>query len=177
MKLITKTAIAALASLSLVSMAQAADAGTDTAKKENKPTFLISKGTSYQQLSYDLKKHGYKLVWGVRADPTFKVKKYDSYQEQILATVSRLNEVVGGNEDNGNLVQGLVCPKKKTVVITLSSYTNSVVDTDGHGCNLLSEPPKEESNFYGYPLSGGNTYQAAGPSNNGGNVGPMIIQR
>ncbi len=171
MKLITKTALALLTAISFSSTAFAIES-TDTNKTEEKPAFLISKGTSYQQLSYDLKKHGYKLVWNVRIDPTFEVKKYKTYQEQILATVKRLNEVTAGNENNANLVQGLVCPKKKTVVITLSGYTNGVVDSDGYGCNLISEPPKENAGFANYQY-----YQAAGPSSNNGNVGPMIIQR
>ena len=172
MKLITKTAIAMLAALSFTSTAFAVE-NADTSKKEKEPAFLMRKGTSYQQLSYDLKKHGYKLVWNVRIDPTFEIKKYNTYQEQILATVKRLNEVAAGNENNANLVQGLICPKKKTVVITLSGYTNGVVDSDGYGCNLVSEPPKKQSmGFANYQQ-----YQAAGPSSNTGNVGPMIIQR
>jgi len=172
MKLITKTAIAMFAALSFSSAAFAVE-NTDANSKEKEPAFLVSKGTSYQQLSYDLKKHGYKLVWNVRIDPTFEVKTYKTYQEQILATVKRLNEVAAGNENNANLVQGLVCPKKKTVVITLSGYTNGVVDSDGYGCNLISEPPKKQSmGFANYQY-----YQAAGPSTNTGNVGPMIIQR
>lgn len=170
MKLITKTAIAMFAALSFSSAAFAVENG-DTNNKEKEPAFLVSKGTSYQQLSYDLKKHGYKLVWNVRIDPTFEVKTYKTYQEQILATVKRLNEVAAGNENNANLVQGLVCPKRKTVVITLSGYTNGVVDTDGYGCNLISEPPKKQS------IANYQYYQAAGPSTNTGNVGPMIIQR
>lgn len=173
MKLITKTAMVILASISLNSMAFATE-NTDLNKKDKEPAFLVSKGTSYQQLSYDLKKHGYKLVWNVRIDPTFEVKKYKTYQEQILATVKTLNERVSGNENNANLVQGLICPKKKTVVITLSGYTNGVVDSDGYGCNLLSEPPKANNNL-GYASLP--AYQAAGPSNNSSGVGPMIIQR
>jgi len=171
MKLITKTALALLTAISFSSTAFAIES-TDTTKNEEKPAFLMSKGTSYQQLSYDLKKHGYKLVWNVRIDPTFEVKKYKTYQEQILATVKRLNEVTAGNENNANLVQGLVCPKKKTVVITLSGYTNGVVDSDGYGCNLISEPPQQNSGLASYQY-----FQAAGPSSNTGNVGPMIIQR
>lgn len=177
MKLITKTTLAIIAALSLNSVAFAADTSTttDTKKSENKPTYLISKGTSYQQLSYDLKKKGYKLVWNVRSDPTFEVKKYKTYQDQILATVKRLNEVMAGSEENGNLVQGLVCPKNKTVVITLSGYTNGVVDKDGFGCNLISEPPKETLGYLSY--SGLPSYQAAGPAQQSNGVGPMIIQR
>lgn len=122
----------------------------DDKKEEKKPKFVISKGTAYQQLSYDLRKEGYKLSWNLKSDAPVKPKQYKVWQEETLEIVSQLNTFFNTNDDDGSKIHALVCPQLKYVVITHEKSAGLVFDKDRRGCNLLSAAPEEDKvkNFY-----------------------------
>ena len=117
-------------------------------KEEKKPTFVISKGSAYQQLSYDLRKQGYRLQWQLRNDAPLKVesKKFDTWQDKTLDIVDQLNATFFTGSDDGSIVKAFVCPQLSYVVIAPERSAGMVVDKDGRGCNLLSKAPEDPKN-------------------------------
>lgn len=114
-------------------------------KEEKKPTFVISKGSAYQQLSYDLRKQGYRLQWQLRNDAPLKVesKKFDTWQDKTLDIVDQLNTTFFTGSDDGSIVKAFICPQLSYVVIAPERSAGMVVDKDGRGCNLLSKAPED----------------------------------
>lgn len=117
-------------------------------KEEKKPTFVISKGSAYQQLSYDLRKQGYRLQWQLRNDAPLKVesKKFDTWQDKTLDIVDQLNTTFFTGSDDGSIVKAFICPQLSYVVIAPERSAGMVVDKDGRGCNLLSKAPEDPKN-------------------------------
>lgn len=122
----------------------------DEKKEEEKPKFIMSKGTAYQQLSYDLRKEGYKLSWKLKSDAPVKPKEYKVWQEETLDIMSQLNTFFNTSDTDGSRIHALVCPQLKYVVVTQEKNAGLVFDKDRRGCNLLSPAPEEDKtkNFY-----------------------------
>lgn len=122
----------------------------DEKKEEKKPKFIMSKGTAYQQLSYDLRKEGYKLSWNLKSDAPVKPKEYKIWQEETLDIMSQLNTFFNTSDTDGSRIHALVCPQLKYVVVTQEKNAGMIFDKDRRGCNLLSAAPEEDKakNFY-----------------------------
>lgn len=115
--------------------------------KKEKPTFVITKATVYQQLSHDLKKEGYRLSWRINQDfPTpITTKTYKTWQDSLLAMLDTVNKEGLYNSQNGTTVEALICPEANYVVVTSQNNAAGVVDLDKHGCNLISKAPTSDS--------------------------------
>lgn len=120
----------------------------DTAKVEKKkqPTFVITKGSAYQQLSYDVRQHGYRLQWQLRNDAPLQIKsdKFTTWQDKTLDIVAQLNKFFVTGNDDGSMIKAFICPQFSYVVIAPERSAGMVVDKDGRGCNLLSKAPEEK---------------------------------
>jgi len=117
-------------------------------EKEKKPKFEMSKASAYQQLAFDLRKHGYRLSWDIKQDFPFTSEKFDTWQEETLAVVDTVNKARGITEESNYFARALVCPKSGYVVITTNFSAYGVVDKDKRSCNLLRavKDEEEESN-------------------------------
>lgn len=152
--------------------------GEKQEKKEEKKKYAVSKSTLYNQLAYDFGKKGYKVVWNLKFDPSFTPDTYKTIEDQMVYAINRLNEVWNGNFDDGNKVQGLICPQNKVVYFVFSNEASKVVDKDGVSCDLIT--PLENNKGQSYsgtqapinPHNGNNYYET-------GNIlsGPMIVER
>lgn len=142
--------------------------------KKEEPKFVMTKGSVYQQLSYDLRKEGYRLSWNLSQDFPVPVtnKTYKTWQESLLAMLDSVNKQGLFSDDNGNTVKALVCPQSHYVVVTTLQNTSGVVDSDKKGCNLISKAPEKEdesASLSAYDQS----YAAGQPSAYDANVMPQ----
>lgn len=155
MTLIRKTTTCVLAVVAALSLSNIAYAKEKLPEKAEGLEYQVSQSSLYNQLSHDLRKHGYTLRWDVRLDPTFTPHVYMSDRDQITDSLNTLNDKAGGDFDSGTYIQGLICKQKKQVVITYSRFTRGVVDADGHSCLLITPVKKDASqqNFGGYNLN------------------------
>lgn len=113
-------------------------------EKEKKPKFEMSKASAYQQLAFDLRKHGYRLSWDIKQDFPFTAEKFDTWQEETLAVVDTVNKARGLTEESNYFARALVCPKSSYVVITTNFSAYGVVDKDKRSCNLLRAVKDDE---------------------------------
>lgn len=152
------------------------DKKAETKKPEKK--YSVTKSTLYNQLVYDFGKQGYKVVWDLKFDPSFTKGEYDSIEDQMVYAINRLNEVWNGSFEDGNKVQGLICPENKAIHFVYSNKAAKVVDKDGMSCNLITPLENNKGQVYsgvGQAINpnvpAGNNYYESG------NIlsGPMIV--
>lgn len=175
MTLIRKTATCVLAVVAALSLNNVANAKEKLPEKAKSLEYQVSQSSLYNQLSHDLRLHGYTLRWDVRLDPPFTPYIYMSDRDQITDSLNVLNDKADGDFDSGTYIQGLICKQKKQVVVTYSRFTRGVVDADGHSCLLITPVKKDnsQSDFGGYNL---NAVAQPTTSTSGANVpGPHIV--
>lgn len=172
---IRKSTTCFLALMAALTFTSAVNAKEKPAEKAEGLEYQVSKSTLYNQLSYDLGRHGYSLKWDLRQDSNFTPHIYSSDRDQITDTLNVLNKKIDGSFEDGNYVQGLICKQRKQVVITYSRFAKGVVDNDGHSCLLISpvKSSSEQQSFGGYNLNA--TTQPTTDVNNQNIPGARIV--
>ena len=173
------SATPAVATPAVSSVAPATQEKAVKTEKKKELTYTVSKSTLYTQLAYDFGKKGYKTVWDVRLNPSFKHYKYKSIQDEMVYAINRLNESSIGTYDDGNQVEGLICPENKEIHFVYSQYAGDVVDKDGQSCDMITPTVSNDSSSSNGLSSPQSTSGQVGQSNfyQTGNIlsGPMIV--